>query len=35
MGFGKKKNENEIFTYHEIRLKKTTTKKLLGIKIDI
>ena len=30
MGFGKT-NENEVFTYHEIRLKKTTTKKLLGI----
>ena len=33
MGFGKT-NENKVFTYHEIRLKKTTIKKLLGIKID-
>ena len=33
MGFGKT-SENEVFTYHEIRLKKTTTKKLLGITID-
>ena len=33
MGFGKT-NENEVFTYHEIRLKITTTKKLLGITID-
>ena len=33
MGFGKT-NENEVFTYHEIRLKKTTPKKLLGITID-
>ena len=33
MGFGKT-NENEVFTYDEIRLKKTTTKKLLGITID-
>ena len=33
MGFGKT-NENEVFTYHEIQLKKTTTKKLVGIKID-
>ena len=33
MGFGKT-NENEVFTYHEIRLKKTTTKKLIGITID-
>ena len=33
IGFGKT-NENEVFTYHEIRLKKTTTKKLLGITID-
>ena len=33
MGFGKT-NENEVFTYHEIQLKKTTTKKLLGITKD-
>ena len=33
MGFGKN-NENEVFTYHEIQLKKTATKKLLGITID-
>ena len=33
MGFGKT-NENELFTYHEIRLKKYTTKKLLGITMD-
>ena len=33
MGFGKT-NENELFTYHESRLKKATTKKLLGITID-
>ena len=33
MGFGKT-NENEVFTYHEIRLKKTTNKKLFGITID-
>ena len=33
MGFGKT-NENEVFIYQEIRLKKTTTKKLLGITID-
>ena len=33
MGFGKT-NENEVFSYHEIRLNKTTTKKLLGITID-
>ena len=33
MGFGKT-NENEVFTYHKIRLKKTTTKKPLGITID-
>ena len=26
--------EDEVFNYHEIRLKKTTTKKLLGITID-
>ena len=31
MSFGK---TNEVFTYHEIRLKKTTTKKLLGVTID-
>ena len=33
MGFGKT-NENEVFAYHEIRLKKTTTRKLPGITID-
>ena len=33
MCFGKT-NENEVFTYHKIRLKKTTTKKPLGITID-
>ena len=33
MDFGKT-NENEVFTYHEIRIKKTTNKKLLGITID-
>ena len=33
MGFGKT-NENEVFTYHEIRLEKTSTNKLLGITID-
>ena len=33
MGFGKT-NENEAFTYHEIRLKKPTAKELLGITID-
>ena len=33
LGFGKT-NENEVFTYHEIQLKKNTTKKLLGITID-
>ena len=33
MGFGKT-NEIEVFIYHEIRLKKTTTKKLLDITID-
>ena len=33
MDFGKT-NKNEVFTYHEIRLKKTTFKKLLGITID-
>ena len=33
MGFGKT-NENEVFTYHKIRLKKTNTKKTLGITID-
>ena len=32
-GFGKP-YEYEVFTYHEICLKKTTTKKLLGITID-
>ena len=33
MGFGKT-NENEVFSYHEIQLKKTMTKKLLDITID-
>ena len=33
MGFGKT-NENEVFTHHGIQLKKTTTKKLVGITID-
>ena len=33
MGFGKA-NEYEVFTYYEIWLKNTTTKKLLGISID-
>ena len=33
MGFGKT-SENEIFTYHEIRLEKTAAKKLFGITID-
>ena len=33
MGFGKA-NENEAFTYHEIRHRITATKKLLGITID-
>ena len=33
MGFGKT-NEYEVFTYHEIQLKKATTKKLLAITID-
>ena len=33
MGFGKT-NENEVFTYHEIRLKNTTIKKVLGITLD-
>ena len=33
MGFGKT-NENEVFTYREIRLSKITTEKLLGITID-
>ena len=27
-------NQNDRFTYHEIQLKKTATKKLLGITID-
>ena len=30
----RKTNENEVFIYHEIPLKKTTSKKLLGITID-
>ena len=33
MGLGKT-NENEVFTYPEIRLKKTATIKLPGITID-
>ena len=33
MGFGKI-SENEILIYHEILLKETTTKKLLGITIE-
>ena len=33
MGF-EKNSKNEVFTYHEIRLQKATTKKLLGIAID-
>ena len=33
MRFGKT-NENEVFTYREIRLSKITTEKLLGITID-
>ena len=33
MSFGKP-NENEVFTYYEIRLKKTAPKKLLGITTD-
>ena len=33
IGFGKT-SENEVFTYHEIRIKKTATKTLLGITID-
>ena len=32
-GFGKT-NKNEVFTYHEVWLKKITTKKLLSIRID-
>ena len=27
-------DENEVFTCHEVRLKKATTKKLFGITID-
>ena len=33
MEFGKP-NENVVLTYHEIRLKKATTKKLLGMTIE-
>ena len=34
MGFGKT-NENEIFIFHEIRLKKkNTTKEQFGITVD-
>ena len=33
MGLGKT-NENEVFAYHEFRIKKNTVKKLLGITID-
>ena len=33
MRFGKT-NENEVFTYREIRLSKITNEKLLGITID-
>ena len=33
MGFGKT-SESEVFTYHEIQIKKATTKKLLGVIID-
>ena len=33
IAFGKA-NEDEVFTYHEIQLKKATIKKLLGIAID-
>ena len=33
MSFGKT-DENEVFTYHEIRLLKITSKKLFGITID-
>ena len=33
MSFGKT-NENEVFTYHEIQLKKAATKELLGMTID-
>ena len=29
-----KTNGNEVFTYHEIQLKKTATKKLPSITID-
>ena len=32
MSFGKT-NENKVFTYHEIRLKKTVTEKMLDITI--
>ena len=30
----RKTNGNEVYTYHEIRLKKTAAEKLLGITID-
>ena len=30
----RKTNGNEVYTYHEIRLKETATEKLLGITID-
>ena len=30
----RKTSENEVFIYHEIPFKKTTTKKLLGVTID-
>ena len=29
-----KNNDNEVFTYHDIRLKKIDSKKLLGITVD-
>ena len=33
MNFGRT-SENELFTYHEIRLKKTATKELFGVTMD-
>ena len=33
MNFGKT-NGNEVFTYHEIQLKKFATKEMLGITMD-
>ena len=33
MGFAKT-SESEVFTYHEVQIKKATTKKLHGITID-